>query len=70
LRFVVSHISRKTSEIWGTQGLFAGTECKFAVPLFSSLLWRGVKQLPYARQVMIVVFRDEIQVVHEPHRSL
>ncbi len=24
LRFVVSHISRKTSEIWGTQGLRAG----------------------------------------------
>jgi hypothetical protein len=31
---VESHISRKTSEIWGTQaprGLFAGRECKFAV---------------------------------------
>ena len=28
---MVSHISRKTSEIWGTQGLFAGTECKLAV---------------------------------------
>ena len=25
--FVVSHISPKTSEMWGTQGLFAGTEC-------------------------------------------
>jgi hypothetical protein len=23
---VVSHISRKTSEIWGTQGSFVGTE--------------------------------------------
>jgi hypothetical protein len=28
---VVSHISRKTSEIWGTQCTLAGTECKFTV---------------------------------------
>jgi hypothetical protein len=27
-RFVVSHISRKTSEIWGTRWLVEGTEIK------------------------------------------
>ena len=32
LRFVVSHISRKTSEMWGTRQFVAGTE-------FESRVW-------------------------------
>ena len=37
-RAVVSHISRKTSEIWGTQGLFAGRVQK-------PRQWRGLDPL-------------------------
>jgi hypothetical protein len=30
----------------------------------------GVDQFPYSREMMIVVFRDKIQVVYESHRGL
>ncbi len=30
----------------------------------------GVDEFPYSREMMIVVFGDKIQMVHEPHRRL
>ena len=30
----------------------------------------GVDQLPYSREMMIVVFGDKIQMIHKPHRRL
>ena len=33
------------------------------------MLSRAVNQLPYPRKVMIIMFRDEIQMVHQPHGS-
>jgi hypothetical protein len=30
----------------------------------------GIDQLPYSREMVIVVFRDKIQMVHESHRHL
>jgi hypothetical protein len=30
----------------------------------------GVDEFPYTREMMIVVFGDKIQMVHEPHRRL
>ncbi len=29
-----------------------------------------VEQFPYSRQMVIVVFRDKVQVVDQPHRFL
>ena len=29
-----------------------------------------VEQFPYSREVVIVVFRDKVQVVDQPHRLL
>jgi hypothetical protein len=34
------------------------------------LLANAVDQLPYPRQMMIIMLRDKIQMVHEPHRRL
>jgi hypothetical protein len=30
----------------------------------------GVDEFPYSREMMIVMFGDKIQMVHEPHRRL
>jgi hypothetical protein len=65
---VVSHISRKTSEMWGTQDLLMGENSK-EKPQISPLRCAPVPRLAGAGE-MTILFEDGIGCFHESSAEL
>jgi hypothetical protein len=66
LKFWVAHLLRFRF----TQGWVLSSPTLPTTHYSLLTLLNTVEQLPYPRQMMIIVLRNKIQMIHQPHRRL